>query len=206
MKKFITKNGTELELINSSNKNFNILVIGVVHGDEPQGRDLIRNYLAEEKNSNLGFIPILNPDGLILGTRTNANKVDLNRNFPTSNWIGGKKDNYWGGKEPASEEEIKFLINVINIYSPKLILAIHAPYKVVNYDGEGLIFAQEISQITGYPICEDIGYPTPGSLGTYAGIEKNIPTITLELDENKTINELQPSIFRVFRYLETLSL
>ncbi len=206
MKKFITKNGTELELINSSNKNFNILVIGVVHGDEPQGRDLIRNYLAEEKNSNLGFIPILNPDGLILGTRTNANKVDLNRNFPTSNWIGGQKDSYWGGKEPASEEEIKFLINVINIYSPKLILAIHAPYKVVNYDGEGLIFAQEISQITGYPICEDIGYPTPGSLGTYAGIEKNIPTITLELDENKTINELQPSIFRVFRYLETLSL
>ncbi len=206
MKKFITKNGTELELINSSNKNFNILVIGVVHGDEPQGRDLIRNYLAEEKNSNLGFIPILNPDGLILGTRTNANKVDLNRNFPTSNWIGGQKDSYWGGKEPASEEEIKFLINVINIYSPKLILAIHAPYKVVNYDGDGLIFAQEISKITGYPICEDIGYPTPGSLGTYAGIEKNIPTITLELDENKTINELQPSIFRVFRYLETLSL
>ena len=31
------------------------------------------------------------------------------------------------------------------------------------------------------PITRRIGYPTPGSLGTYAGKERHVPVITLEL-------------------------
>jgi protein MpaA len=34
----------------------------------------------------------------------------------------------------------------------------------------------------GYPIKGDIGYPTPGSFGTWAGIEKKIPMVTLEIE------------------------
>jgi len=33
----------------------------------------------------------------------------------------------------------------------------------------------------GYPPAATIGYPTPGSLGSYAGIDRQIPMITLEL-------------------------
>jgi len=40
-----------------------------------------------------------------------------------------------------------------------------------------------------YPVKSYIGYPTPGSLGTYAGKERNIPTITLELPNNISIEK-----------------
>ncbi len=206
MKQFYTNKGRELKLILPQNGKFDILVIGVVHGDEPQGEILINNYLNSYPNSTLGFIPVLNPDGLIQNTRTNGRGIDLNRNFPTKNWIKSEKNEYWGGEEPASEEETKFLLEVIKEFSPKLILTLHAPYKVVNYDGAGEEYAAVISELTGYPVSADIGYPTPGSFGTYAGIENNIPTITLELDEECPVTDLEPSIFNVFKYLETLSL
>ena len=89
-------------------------------------------------------------------------------------------------------------------YCPKLILALHAPYKVVNYDGgeDAKVISKKISGIIGYPVEKNIGYPTPGSFGTWAGIEKNIPTITLELDEIVDIKELIEPVFAVFKMLE----
>jgi len=61
--------------------------------------------------------------------------------------------------------------------------------------------AEKISEIIGYPVQQEIGYPTPGSFGTYAGVEKNIPTITLELDEEIDVRELIPPINKIFDYL-----
>src|SRR5690606_18251055 len=40
--------------------------------------------LAEGKR--VVVVPLLNPDGFVAGTRRNARNVDLNRNYPTSNW------------------------------------------------------------------------------------------------------------------------
>ncbi|OFZ18133.1 MAG: hypothetical protein A2Z20_06210 [Bdellovibrionales bacterium RBG_16_40_8] len=39
-----------------------------------------------------------------------------------------------------------------------------------------------LARITGYKIVENIGYPTPGCLGTYCGLERNIPTLTYEIE------------------------
>ena len=35
--------------------------------------------------------------------------------------------------------------------------------------------------LNGYEAKDNIGYPTPGSLGSWAGIDRQIPMITLEL-------------------------
>lgn len=170
----------------------------------PGGRGLGRG------GNNLLFIPCLNPDGMQNNTRTNANGVDLNRNFPTKNWGENKGENatcddettsYYGGKSPASEIETQFVIDIIEKYNPKLILTLHAPYKVVNYDGAAQEQAQLISKIIGYPVEESIGYPTPGSFGTYCGVERNIPTITLELDEECPVEELIRPVFEIFNTL-----
>lgn len=202
-----TKLGNTIELVGRIKKN-PTLIIGVFHGDEPQGKFLIDKYLnSNPKIENKIFIPCLNPDGMQRNTRTNANGVDLNRNFPTQNWGLNQGENatcddcttaYYGGRTPASELETKFVVNIIEKYSPSLIITLHAPYKVVNYDGPAQVQAQKISNIIGYPIEASIGYPTPGSFGTYCGVERNIPTITLELDEKIPVETLIPPAFKIF--------
>ena len=146
------------------------------------------------------FITRLNSEN----TRVNKNGVDLNRNFPTSNWELTDKNEYFGGKSPASEEETKFVVEIVEKYQPKVILTLHAPYKIVNYDGgkDKFEIVEKISEIMSYPIEPSIGYPTPGSFGTWAGIEKDILTITLELDEEINVEELKIPVFEVFEYLE----
>lgn len=181
LEKTYSKLGNEICLVEKSPGNKTILIIGVIHGDEPSGKYIIDKYVAPQNTKNkLLFIPCLNPDGLAACTRVNVNGVDLNRNFPSKNWVSSKRDIYFGGDSPASEQETKFLISVLNKYSPDIILTLHEPYRIVNYDGPAKEIAREISLITNYKLEESIGYPTPGSLGTYCGIERNIPTITLE--------------------------
>jgi murein peptide amidase A len=212
LKKINSKNNNEIVLISRvgllSRRHKTILIIGVVHGEEPQGKVLIENYLMSlrAKRSNpknkLLFIPCLNPDGFAQNKRQNANGIDLNRNFPTLNWAKSSPDSeYFGGENSASEIETRFLIEILAEFSPDVILTIHAPYKVVNYDGPAEEIAQKISEIIGYPVSKDIGYPTPGSLGTYAGVERNIPTITLELNEGTAINDMQESFNQICDYL-----
>ena len=186
------------------NKNGNVIVIGCFHGDEPQGKYLIEKYLTENMQTNLLFIPCLNEYGFEHNIRTNENGVDLNRNFPTENWELTGRNEFFGGDKPASENQTKFVIETVEKVKPKLILTLHAPYKIVNYDGDAEEYAERISGITGYPAEASIGYPTPGSFGTWAGIERKIPTITLELDEEVDVKELEKPVFEVFEYLEKI--
>ena len=196
-----TAQGNTISLCSlNSDKNQN-LVIGVIHGDEPQGEYLINRYMDEVAKENVLFLPCLNPDGRDSKTRVNSNGVDLNRNFPTKNWKKTEKDNYFGGDSPASEIETRFLISIIENYQPKAIITLHTPYKIVNYDGPAKELAEKISKIIHYPVEESIGYPTPGSFGTYAGIERNIPTITLEMDEEIEQIELYKYIRMIFHSL-----
>ena len=204
-----TKLGNKIELIGDEQSEKSVLIIGVFHGDEPQGKYLIDEYIKKRgtNKSNLLFIPCLNPDGLQNNTRTNANGVDLNRNFPTANWgedtsdAGDNPADYYGGSAGASEIETRFLIDTIKKYSPSLIITLHAPYKVVNYDGPAENIAQKISKIINYPVEASIGYPTPGSFGTYCGVERQIPTITLELDEEIPVEDLIQPVFKIFDVL-----
>lgn len=198
-KSAITKLKNKIELIGDYGKT---LIVGVFHGDEPQGKFLIEEYLKNNDINGLLFIPCLNPDGMQLKTRTNSNGVDLNRNFPTKNWELTEKNEFFGGMSAGSEIETKFLMDTINEFKPQLILTLHAPYKIVNYDGPAREISEKISKIIGYPVEESIGYPTPGSFGTYAGIEREIPAITLELDEECPVEDLIEPVHKIFDLLK----
>lgn len=192
---------------NETKYNKTVLILGVFHGDEQDGEFLIQKYIASNPKitkNRIIFVPVVNETGKAQNTRVNKNGVDLNRNFPTSNWeLSKTKDDYYGGEYKGSEEETQELIKIIELYNPNCILTLHEPYRCVNFDGpydETLKIAQKISQINGYKIEENIGYPTPGSFGTYCGIELKIPTITLELPENEDKNTLWQDNKEVFEF------
>ena len=65
-----TTGGNEIELFNPY--TVGILVVGMVHGDEPQGDYLIRKYYKETPDTKLIMIPCLNPDGMQKNSRTNS--------------------------------------------------------------------------------------------------------------------------------------
>ena len=189
-------------MLKGNKKNPSVLIIGCFHGDEPQGKFLIEEYLKENPDTRILFIPCLNQYGFENKTRTNSNRVDLNRNFPTANWELTQRNEFFGGDSPASEQETNFVIETIEKYNPKVILTLHAPFKIVNYDGDAEELAQKISEIINYPVEPSVGYPTPGSFGTWAGIERKIPTITLELDEEIDVELLKEPVFKIFKMLE----
>jgi protein MpaA len=65
---------------------------------------------------------------------------------------------------------------------PKFILSLHSWYPVLNVNGDCAAEAEVLSAWTGYRIDDDIGYPTPGCLGTFAGLERTSPTLTYEIE------------------------
>lgn len=171
----------------------NILILGCMHGDEKQGKKIAFNILEYFENNHsllhnksIIVVPVVNPDGYSLNIRGNNNKVDINRNFPTENWeTSDINSEFYSGTAPGSEIETSILINLIDSAKPSLIITLHQPFKVINFDGPAKKFASIISKYSNYKLEDYIGYPTPGSFGTYAGIERNIPTITIELPENE---------------------
>ncbi len=201
-KEIVSQNNNKIQLFkaekNIHDANKTVLIIAVFHGDELEGEFLVKKLMEkiEETHDLIGknkvlILPCLNPDGKDKTTRTNSNGVDLNRNFPTKNWKKtSKKDKYFQGDNPSSEIETKFMIEILKKYNPDRILSIHSPYKIINFDGPAKDLAKKLSKLNNYPVQEDIGYPTLGSFGTYAGKEKNIPVITLELPDNQSVDEL----------------
>lgn len=169
-----------------------VLVLGGVHGDEPKGVfvarrliDVLMDQPREGEFSHLIVVPVVNPDGYERRKRRNARGVDLNRNFPTENWTGSpRRSRMHGGDSPASEPETRAVIDAVRRFSPARIITIHSiglERYCVNYDGPAGRLARTMARLNGYPVQASIGYATPGSLGTWAGIERRIPTITLEL-------------------------
>jgi len=89
--------------INPVQTGARVLVIGGIHGDELSSASMALHWIryAQQSPTNVQwkFIPALNPDGLFSqpAKRVNANGVDLNRNFPTSDWDKNAL-NYWETK------------------------------------------------------------------------------------------------------------
>lgn len=160
-----------------------------MHGDEPKGvyvaQRLVEALSQHSFDWTVCVVPVVNPDGYALRRRRNAAGVDLNRNFPTLDWTpSSRRSRYYSGSAPASEPETKAVIEWVAAHPPRGILAIHSIDQdryCNNYDGPARRWAERLGRHNGYPLRASIGYPTPGSLGTWAGRERRIPTITLEL-------------------------
>lgn len=207
-----TENKLPINAYKFGSKGPQILILGGVHGDEVEGVQGALGLLEHFQNSfpyklQITLVPSLNMDGVLAGQRKNARGVDLNRNLPTEDWSPeAAKESYYPGKEPCSESENKALVDFITKNKPKFILSLHSWKPLLNVNGDCKPFADIVASHTGYIITDDIGYPTPGSLGTYCGIERNIPTLTYEIERylsaEKILNIHVPAILEGLKHYE----
>ena len=160
------------------------LLISSIHGDEQAGSLLLnrfRSFLKENRNLLCGktviIVPIVNPDGFAKKTRFNANKIDLNRNFPSDNRINDDRN----GAFAISEPEAYALYRIINIFKPNKIFTLHETLGCIDYDGPAENIAGQLAIKCKLPV-RKVG-AKPGSLGSYAGQTLNIPIITIELSD-----------------------
>lgn len=160
------------------------ILFGAIHGDEPVSQ-LMMERLAEElverpPGRDTWIVPVVNLDGLLAGTRNNANNVDLNRNFECPSWGEQLRPGYHPGDAAEDQPETRALSSLIERVGAERLIACHATYRIVNWDGRGEQLANEMSALCNYPVEHDMGYPCPGSFGTKYGVHAGLEVITLE--------------------------
>jgi murein peptide amidase A len=171
-----------------------ILLLAAIHGDEAETTVVVSEALRCLPPGDLRAAVILcgNPDGLLRGTRGNARGVDLNRNFPTSNWrpdrvfyksrANDARDIALSpGSEPASEPETRALIALLDRLRPRAVVSLHSALACVDDSGASPL-GRRLAERCALPFLTGIGYPTPGSMGTWAA-ERGLPLVTLELED-----------------------
>ena len=175
-------------------KGVTVAVIGVIHGNEEAGLLITDELLNMQipKGVNLWVIPSMNPDGTALNRRGNANRVDLNRNFPYG-WARIGQPGYWqySGPNRASEPETKALVSFFREIKPALGVWYHQDLNIIS---PGVGFEGEIraryGAITGLPMKRITG-------GTYTGVAatwqkrglKNSMAFVVELGKTLSTDE-----------------
>jgi len=159
-----------------------VLVLASIHGDEAAGTPLVRELAARLHEApdwlhgrRVIVVPEVNPDGVARGRRENARGVDLNRNFPARNWRAGRRY----GAEPLSEPESRTVHDLVERYGVDRIVSCHQAADLLDYDGPARALAEAMTAVSPLRIGR-LG-ARPGSLGSWAGVDRGIPTITIEL-------------------------
>jgi hypothetical protein len=168
-----------------------IVVVGGVHGDEPEGVRLAQDTLAWLNQSAFQVrapwivVPCLNADGFARNSRVNSRGVDLNRNYPSRDWSNRcDKERYFPGLFPGSESEVQGMVALLQAFRPRLVIHCHSWQPCVVATGANAqTDAERLGRSSGYRVVEEIGYPTPGSLSRYGWHDNQIPIICIEEQE-----------------------
>jgi murein peptide amidase A len=176
-----------------------ILALSLIHGDELSSGTVSAKWIERlhklRPRSKWRVIPVANPDGWLKKSRLNANKVDINRNFPSKDWDRlalkwwetKKKKNprRYPGPSAASEPETRCLMAQINDFKPDFIISIHTPLGVLDFDGPRVVPPKNL------PLPWRSLGNYPGSLGRYMWKDKKIPVLTIELQGSHGVEELE---------------
>lgn len=179
-----------------------LLYVGTTHGNEQGTSSLLYSWVDFlEQNPELipadkriVVIPRLNPDGYASSGRTNANNVDLNRNFPANDWKSevrmpnGQVLPQGGGVSALSEPESAALAAFVRTYRPKMTFTYHSTGGLVWGNGAGT--ANEVAgwyaDTVGYADETYAGtvfehYDTTGSFEQWTVDKEGLGTVLVEL-------------------------
>jgi protein MpaA len=158
------------------------LLFGAIHGDEPVTQMMLER-LADDlverpPGRDTWIVPCVNVDGVMAGTRNNANDIDLDRNFASASWGTQRRPGYHPGAAPEDQPETQALVQLVERAGAHRLIALHATYRRVHWNGCGAALAHELGEKCGYPVERDDSLP--GSFGAKYGVDRNLEVITLE--------------------------
>ncbi len=164
-----------------------VLIVGGIHGDEDEAIEAVealrRHLVVFPPPARVLLVRDVNPDGSAAGTRGNSRGVDLNRNWPARSF---RADGVHG-PAPLSEVESRVLHAQIEQFAPNVMIVLHSarggPF--VNFDGPAGGLAERFAEAARatdarWRVQAEMGYATPGSLGSYIGIDRGLPILTIE--------------------------
>ena len=170
------------------------LIVAGIHGGYEWNTVALANELITHMNENPGDIPSdvtlyiirnMNPDGEArahgVDGRVNNNGVDLNRNFPSENWVKEwDRNGCWiyrptnGGMYGGSEPETRSVMGFIQNHEIEALISYHSaalgifPGGVPWTDASKKL-ANSLSKVTGYPYPPiDTGCEYTGTLADWA--------------------------------------
>lgn len=178
-----------------------VVYTGAIHGTEVSSRALMLRWIDEleaaprsiPNDVTVVVIPVINPDGVASGSRTNANNVDLNRNFATSDWTSDitttSNDPFpgGGGVSPLSEPESQALASYIGRVRPMLVLSYHSigALLAANQAGDSAARAGVYASLSGYRnttgATGTFEYGISGTADDYYAEKLGVPSILIEL-------------------------
>jgi protein MpaA len=187
------------------------MVVAGFHGDEAQGSHLVSAALrmVDPDEVRASVVVSVNPDGCARGVRGNARGVDINRNWPATNWSAKPVRYRWTlddppeielspGSKPSSEPETVALMRLIDRFEPRAVVSVHVSLACVD-DPNETPYGNWLAERTGLKLVRSVGYPTPGSFGSW-GQDTGLPIITLELPD-AALRDLYPTFLPVLSEL-----
>lgn len=176
------------------------IVFAAVHGEEAPTLQLLHTLLRTipAEDACAVVVPVLNPDGVLHGTRSNAHGVDLNRNFPASTWKAELSPTYWPttqtrrtefrtqmsspGSGPGSEPETQALIALAERVQPNAMVDVHAPLDcVIAINDKSAALGRHLAEPAGLRVVQHLDNPTPGDSAQWA-VEQGMVAVTYEIE------------------------
>jgi murein peptide amidase A len=174
------------------------------HGEEADTTLLVRRLLERVPGAETRWavIPVLNPDGLLAGTRQNAAGVDLNRNFPSATWepdvtftfppgidpelrvLANRTNRSSPGAHAGSEPETQALIALIERLDPPLVVDLHSPLELIFVRGDvpGTL-TEGLARSADLPYQDQFVGHCPGAFDDWL-TERGTPVLVYEIEHD----------------------
>ncbi|HEY1479354.1 MAG TPA: M14 family zinc carboxypeptidase [Gaiellales bacterium] len=178
------------------------LLTAAQHGEEASTSLIARRLLERIPGdaTRWAVVPVLNPDGLLNGTRQNAAGVDLNRNFPASTWGPEPSPTYPPGIAPelrhspnrtnlsspgpfaGSEPETQAQMALVERLRPALVIDLHSPLDLILVRGNAPeSVTGPLAASAGLKIESDLDSPCPGAFDDWL-TEQDVPALVYEVE------------------------
>jgi protein MpaA len=120
-----------------------------------------------------------NPDGMLRGTRGNGRgrgsepqlpDVELESRSSALQEPRERRPRHRPrpGTDAASEPETRALLALLDQLKPRAVVSLHSALACVDDSGASHL-GKQLADRCALPFLTEIGYPTPGSMGTWAG-------------------------------------